>query len=126
MTSVHRVFGECALAVGKGIERAKEGGTGLQLDDDAAEFWSKRYIKSIRNALKKRQDWPTSRRAALLMAERLGMHAARAAQKAGSRSIQRTHAESASADIEADKRCTSQAAGSGRYCEIALDPEGTL
>ncbi len=126
MISVNRVFGECALAVGKGIERGKEGSAGLELDLDAADFWSKRYIKSIRNALKKGSNWDQARRTVLLMAERLGIAAARAAQKSGSQTIQLAHATEASVKIEGDKRCASPPPGSGRYCEMVVDEASNL
>jgi hypothetical protein len=124
------VLGECALAVGRGMEREMQKDPKRRphvLNDDARDYWVKYHLKSIPKAFANYgtgANWPKQRAAVTLMAELLGAAAAQFATadvlNQNSTVIQVTldHVKDASATVRGDKRCVgAKKAGQGIYCE---------
>jgi hypothetical protein len=125
---IRQVFGECAVAVGRGIEAtAKDNAVPISApESDAIAYWAERYWKTIPEGLRK-GNWLDDRRGVLLQARKMGMNAAKAALKkpgkGGKIAITLSDAEAASVFIEGDQHCQApvrvKKALRGRYC----DPE---
>ena len=124
------VLGECAFAVGRGMER--EMGKHSKrptyvLNDDARDYWIEYHLKSIPKAFKKygaAASWPKQRPIVTAMAELLGATAAQYAVadavNAGSPVIQVTvaHVTRATESIRNNRRCVrARVGGRGIYCE---------
>jgi hypothetical protein len=131
---IRQVFGECAVAVGRGIEAtaieatAKDNAVSISApESDAIAYWAERYWKTIPKGLRK-GNWSIDRTAVLLQARDMGTNAAQAALKkpgkGGKIAITLSDAEAASALIESDKRCqpVPDRKGRGRYCDPKYVP----
>ncbi len=117
------VFGECSVAVGRGIEEiANKNSVQIDIDSDAIKYWATRYWKTIPKGLaKSKRGWKVDRRAVLAQAKSLGVTAAeKAVARIGTGPtacvIGTGDAREASKAISQDPRCQ-PIPGSGVYCQ---------
>jgi len=117
------VFGECAVAVGRGIEEiANKNGVQIDIDSDTIKYWATKYWKTIPKGLaKSKRGWKVDRRAVLAQAKSLGVQAAEAAVArigTGPKTcvIGKGDATGASKAISQDPRCQ-PIPGGGVYCQ---------
>lgn len=101
---IEAVLVEVAVATGRGAGAKK-------LASEAAQFWAKKYKRTIAEAFFNGGVWEDDRAAVLIMARKLGREAKRLA--GASATISLPNAKKASKKISMDPTC---GAGGGRYC----------
>jgi hypothetical protein len=122
-TEIRRVFGECAFAIGQGVEaQAAASGCRFTLASDAVRYWADRYWTTVPKGMKK-APWRAAKKLVLVQARQLGVEAAKAALAAAAQGatevvVSAADVKAASAIVEHDQACAAAAVkGAGVYCE---------